>query len=207
MQRSHAFTPYRLALLAGTLLYTVGFSVWFVISGDGEFIWYLLQFFIFILIACAVLWHVPDFPNPLLTLLVFVGGMHMAGGGVPVGDTILYGVRLFTFYDGGQPDLYILKYDQLVHLLGFGVAALAFRYFLMRSAPSLRALPRAFFAILAAVGLSVVNEISELIAILLFERTNVGGYYNLILDLAFNFIGAILAIAIVETVERLKKRP
>ncbi len=203
--RSHVFTPYRMMLLAFTLIYSIGFYALFVTRGNSEFIWYLLQLFAFIALACTILWHVPEFPNWLLTLVVIMGLMHVAGGGVLVGDHVLYAAKIYPFYVGTPAEFYILKYDQLVHMLGFGVVALAFRYLLLRHARGLGVIVRSFYASMIAIGLSALNEVSEFVAVIVFVRTFVGGYYNVVLDLTFNIIGAIGAVVILELIVHWQK--
>ena len=204
--RSYIFTPYRMVLLVFTLIYSIGFYTLFVTRGNSEFIWYLLQLFAFIALAVTILWHVPEFPNWLLTLVVIMGLMHVAGGGVIVGDHVLYAAKIYPFYIGEPAEFYILKYDQLVHMLGFGVVALAFRYLLLRHARGLGVIVRSFYAVMIAVGLSAFNEVSEFIAVLVFERTFVGGYYNVVLDLSFNIAGAIVAVLLLEVISHWKKK-
>ena len=41
------------------------------------------------------------------------------------------------------------------------------------------------------------DEIIEFIAVLSVPDTNVGGYYNTALDLCFNALGAVIAVALV----------
>ncbi|BBI65284.1 hypothetical protein HSBAA_65900 [Vreelandella sulfidaeris] len=47
---------------------------------------------------------------------------------------------------------------------------------------------------MAAQGVGAVNEMIEFIVVLLVPDNGVGGYYNTLLDIVFNFIGATLAI-------------
>ena len=116
----------------------------------------------------------------------------MLGGGVPVGDSVLYGVQLIDFVNNGE--FTILKYDQVVHAFGFGVSTLVAHHLLVR-----RWRPEASKALLYALaagvgmGLGTINEIVEFIAVLSFPETGVGGYINTSLDLIANMVGAILA--------------
>jgi hypothetical protein len=52
------------------------------------------------------------------------------------------------------------------------------------------------------MGLGAVNEIIEFAAVLGLPDTNVGGYLNTGLDLVFNAIGAIIAMALAALLER-----
>ncbi len=205
-QVRQAFSPTRIAILAFTLLYASAFYLWFVVHGNPEFILYLAEFFAFVVLACVLLARAPEFPDYILLLLSIVGLLHVAGGGVDLEGVRLYSYHLVTLYDGHQPDFYIFKYDQLVHLLGFGTGALAIRWIIKHHAPEFSALSQGALAILAAAGVGALNEVSEFSAVVSFSRTGVGGYYNIALDLTFNIIGALLAVLIVESLSRLKRR-
>ena len=205
MQFWHAFTPARIGILLFTLTYVIGFYTWFIIRGNTEFIFYIAQFVFFISFACWLIARSPDFPTYLLGLISLIGLMHVIGGGVDLGATRLYDLHLVTLYDGGEPGFYILKYDQLVHILGFGIAALVARYIIKRDAPLLSLQTRSVLVVLVAAGLGAINEISEFAAKVFLARTGVGGYYNLALDLTVNLLGALIAVVIVESIDRLKK--
>ena len=51
-------------------------------------------------------------------------------------------------------------------------------------------------AALASLGLSAINEIIEFSTVAFFNADGVGGYHNNALDLVFNLMGILLAIAI-----------
>ena len=44
------------------------------------------------------------------------------------------------------------------------------------------------------MGVGALNEIIEFIAVLSVPDNNVGGYYNTVLDIVFNTIGALFAV-------------
>ena len=116
----------------------------------------------------------------------------MAGGSIPVGDGVLYGVQLIDFVKDGEFTL--LKYDQALHAFGFGVATLVAHHLLLprwKDGSS-----KALLYILAAcvgMGLGALNEVIEFFVVLTVPESGVGGYYNTALDLLFNMIGAISA--------------
>jgi putative membrane protein len=123
----------------------------------------------------------------------------MAGGGVTVGDGVLYSLPLVPIIGTGE--MTILKYDQLVHAYGFGVTAWVLWHLLSRHYPVLRGSWTVLvYPALAAMGLGAVNEIIEFIAVLSVPDTNVGGYLNTALDLCFNALGAVTAMVIVARV-------
>ncbi len=116
----------------------------------------------------------------------------MAGGGVPVNGSVLYSYVLLPL--AGNGELVLLKYDQIVHFYGFGVATLVLWHVLRRNFPALDGTKTIYaFAILGGMGLGVLNELIEFTAVLVFPDTNVGGYFNTALDLVFNTLGAITA--------------
>jgi uncharacterized membrane protein YjdF len=116
----------------------------------------------------------------------------MAGGGLTVGDGVLYSYVLLPLVGNGE--LVLLKYDQLVHFFGFGVATLVLWHVLRRNFPALDGTKTIYaFAVLGSMGLGVLNELIEFTAVLAFPDTNVGGYFNTALDLAFNTLGALTA--------------
>jgi hypothetical protein len=125
----------------------------------------------------------------------------MAGGLVVVpeswpidsGSRVLYSLWLI-------PDR--LKYDQVVHAYGFGVAtwvcwqgiraAIRGRGGQARPSPGLMVLSAS-----AGMGLGALNELVEFVATLLIPDTNVGGYLNTGWDLVANFVGASAAALII----------
>jgi putative membrane protein len=183
------------AVLGFTFAYVAGFTLFFVSQGNGEFLWYAATM---VLLVVLVGWlaHRASVPVALLWALTGWGLAHMAGGGVPVGDTVLYGVQLLPL--GGEGELRILKYDQAVHAYGFGVTAWLLWYLISHHHPSLRG-SRTLLVVpaLGAMGLGAGNEMVEFAAVLIFPQTGVGGYYNTALDLVFNATGAVLAMAVI----------
>jgi len=188
------------SLLYVTLTYTAGFTVWFLSIGNAEFLWYVLTM-VMLLLVFFLTARQAEFPLPLLWALSAWGFAHMAGGGVPVGDGVLYGVQLLPL--GGEGELRLLKYDQAVHAYGFGVTAWLLWHLLRRHHPGLRgSWSILVYPALGAMGLGAVNEMIEFVAVLALPNTGVGGYYNTALDLVFNGLGAISAMAVVAAVDR-----
>lgn len=144
-----------------------------------------------------------ELPMSLLWGLTAWGILHLVGGNLPAGDTVLYGVILVPL----APEWSILRYDQLVHAYGFGVATLVCHHFLR---PYLREGARGFgLAVLIAlmgVGVGAMNEVLEFVAVVVFPETGVGGYTNTLLDLVFNLIGATGAVVILALSQGARKR-
>lgn len=175
-----------------TAAYIAGFAAWFFARGNYEFVWYILTMLALIALVARGL-RKAAFPAPLLWALSLWGLLHMAGGGVPAGDGVLYSRVLWPLVGTGE--MTILKYDQLVHAYGFGVTAWLLWHLMVRHFPATRGSWTALtYPAIGAMGLGAVNEIIEFIAVLSFPNTNVGGYYNTALDLVFNAIGAITAM-------------
>ena len=118
--------------------------------------------------------------------------MHMSGGLLHVNGETLYSLELVPLV----PRLHILRYDQLVHTFGFGVATLLCHHLLR---PFLhdnidRRGTLMFLVVLMGSGLGAVNEMIEFLAVQTFPETGVGGYQNTMLDIVFNLLGGILAV-------------
>ncbi len=192
-----SFAPNRgeLKVALFTVGYIAGFTVWFFSIGNYEFIIYVITMVALMLLVGASL-RKAEYPPAMLWALSVWGLAHMAGGGVPVGDSVLYNLRLVPIFETER--LFILKYDQLVHAYGFGVAAWLLHHLLVRHFPDTRGTVTALvYPALASMGLGAVNEIIEFSAVLAVPDTNVGGYINTALDLCFNALGAIIAMAVI----------
>ncbi len=178
-----------------TASYIIVFTAWFLSIGNYEFIIYVATMVALVLLV-AISLRSAEFPPAMLWALSFWGLAHMAGGGLPVGDSVLYNLKLLPVVETER--LFILKYDQLVHGYGFGITAWMLHHLLTRSFPSLRNTKTALvYPALASIGLGAVNEIIEFSAVLAVPDTNVGGYINTALDLCFNALGAVIAMTIV----------
>jgi len=114
------------------------------------------------------------------------GLLHMLGGFVRIGDGVLYGYQIIDKF---------LRFDQLVHMYGFGMATLC-AYYVLRPSLSVELRPISVSVLLVFIGMGLgsLNEIVEFAAVLAFPETGVGGYYNTLWDMVFNTIGAIIAV-------------
>ncbi len=178
-----------------TAAYVIAFTIWFLSIGNYEFIVYVVTMVALVLLVGFSL-ETARYPIAMLWALTIWGLLHMAGGGVPVGGSVLYNLSLVPLVETG--DMVILKYDQVVHAYGFGVTAWVLHHLLTLHYPDTRGTATALvFPALASMGLGAVNEIIEFSAVLMVPDTNVGGYVNTALDLCFNALGAVLAVAII----------
>jgi hypothetical protein len=186
-------------VLIFTLAYTLGFLVYYLSISNYEFLWYVAVLVFFFLLILLTL-RKTGFDYIVLGGLSFWGLLHMAGGGIIVKDKVLYALELLPLWQIG--DSVILKYDQVVHFFGFGVATLVVYHLLL---PYLndKANWKVLFPVIIAggMGLGALNEIVEFIAVLSFPQTNVGGYVNTSLDLVFNALGAIAAVIFIQLVK------
>lgn len=124
--------------------------------------------------------------------LTIWGFLHLSGGNLRTGGEVLYNLELIRLW----PRYHILRYDQVVHAFGFGVAALVCHHLLR---PYLRERIARWgtlsgLIVLMGAGVGSINEIIEFIAVERVPETNVGGYDNTLLDLIFNVIGGVLAV-------------
>jgi hypothetical protein len=107
------------------------------------------------------------------------GAMHMAGGMIPIdGASLLYNVQLLPF----------LRFDQLVHAVGFGFAGLAFWESVGPHAGS-----GALMALMGGLGFGAFNEMIEFLITRFVPDTNIGGFENTGWDLVANTTGATIA--------------
>ncbi|MEX0323708.1 MAG: DUF2238 domain-containing protein [Puniceicoccaceae bacterium] len=177
-------------LVAFTLLYLLGAAIAYGSRGNWEFIAYLgVTLFIGLVVLATI--KKSGLDHLVLWMLSFWGLLHMLGGILPVGDTVLYGWRIVELVDRGG-DFFILKMDQVIHFYGFMTAAIVMHQLIAkRSIKDTHPGMLIFFATMGSLGLSAVNEIIEFLAYINLEETGVGDLFNMGLDLIFNAAGAI----------------
>jgi putative membrane protein len=180
-------------VLGFTALYTLAFSVFFIRQLNIEFIAYVgVIVFIFALLYATL--NKTKIQTSILAGISIWGLLHMLGGSVQTEDGVLYAWKIFPFFDGGG-EFYILKFDQFVHAYLYAIVALLFLHLLRNYFGNRHSqLLIAFIAIMAALGVSAINEIIEFIAVLTVPDNGVGGYFNTVLDIIFNFAGALFAV-------------
>ena len=200
-----AFTKPQKGILAFTIVYLLYFGQFYVRELNYEFIAYAGLILVIIVALYGTL-HLTKFPLYIVAGLSIWGLLHMMGGSVMTSDGVLYAWKMYPFFDGGG-DFYILKFDQLVHGGLYGVVALMFLH-LLREVAGIRTHTGlvAVIAIMASLGVSAINEIIEFTAVVLAPETGVGGYYNTLLDIIFNFAGACFAVIGYFLIKKLKSR-
>lgn len=193
-QQQHYFTPTLLAVLGFTLAYSTAAIVGALRTGNSEFLFYIVVLAVMTSVVAIVHYHV-RLTTGVLWCLSLWGGMHMAGGLIPVPESwpiagdkaVLYSLWLW-------PE--IIKYDQVVHAFGFGVATWVCWQCLKSIADAPRLEPRfgrLVLCIAGGMGFGALNEVIEFAAVLSLPETNVGGYINTGWDLVANLVGAIAA--------------
>lgn len=185
--------PPRLWVALFVVLYMVIFGGWAVTAGNKEFLFYA----VIMVVLIGALWGMDrrvGFSTPVLWGLAVWGLLHMAGGTVPIPESVKDPAGLPKLYSM-RPWPWFIRYDQFVHAFGFGVATLA-AWEGLRAAT--RCPPRASFGlailmVCVGMGLGALNEVIEFTATLIMPETNVGGYTNTGWDLVSNLVGCTLA--------------
>lgn len=171
-----------------------GFTAYFLIKSNYEFMIYAgsIVVFIFILAKSDRLFNYPKIAKIGFTVWLI---LHLLGGSVHLGQTRLYDLMLFDVV--GKP-YNILKYDQFMHTYCYVVLTLyahsVVRFVTREHANSFVV---AVITILMSMGIGCVNEIIEFSTVALYNATGVGGYFNNALDLVFNTGGALLGLFVI----------
>lgn len=132
-----------------------------------------------------------NYPNVVLWGLTLWGMLHMAGGGLLLngGTMRLYELILIPLSENYE----IFKYDQFVHIIGFGVSTLLMFSLLKSRLKSMEGFSLWLVIVMAGLGVGAVNEIIEFGVTVIVPETGVGGYNNTSLDLVADLIGAVIA--------------
>ena len=173
------------------LIFLVGYTIHFNNIGNTEFLIYIgvVVFFFLLILFTNRRVKYPDF---ILWGMMIWTLLHLSGGGIYVGETRLYELMLIPLSENYP----ILKYDQLVHMYGFGLTTLLVFHLLK---PLLKPGIKHWTAlsivlVMAGLGFGALNEIVEFMATVFSPSTGVGGYINTSLDLVANLLGAIFAL-------------
>ena len=138
-----------------------------------------------------------NYPNVVLWGLTLWGMLHMAGGGLLLkgGTMRLYELILIPLSENYE----IFKYDQFVHIIGFGVSTLLMFSLLKSRLKSMEGFSFWLVIVMAGLGVGAVNEIIEFGVTVIVPETGVGGYNNTSLDLVADLIGAVIAVVYIKT--------
>ena len=186
----------QLPILITIIVMLLAFSVYYFTRKNYEFIIYIFVILFFFVLILFTNMRV-NYSNISLWGLAIWGTLHMAGGGIPVKGDVLYKLILIPITEN------IFRYDQFVHIIGFGVATLIMFELLK---PKLKPIDRwtalSIVVVMAGLGVGAVNEIVEYIATLILPDTGVGGYDNTLLDLISDLIGALFALLVIRCREK-----
>lgn len=182
----------KLILLLNALLILI-FGVIYLSAQNYEFIIYVgIIIFFFTLILSTN--RAVKYPNSVLWGLTIWAFLHMLGGILPVAGARLYDLILIPI----SSTYNILRYDQAIHIFGFGVATLVL-YSLLQSyfqpiAKKTKAVSLSIIIVMAGLGIGAFNEVLEFIIQVLLPKTGIGGYINTSIDLVSDLVGALLAL-------------
>lgn len=177
-------------LLAINIIMLIIFGILFAARKNYEFLAYIGVIVFFLIIIGLSLTKV-TYSNLTLWGLTLWAFLHMAGGGLSWNGHRWYEIMFFTVTEAYP----ILRYDQVIHALGFFVATLVVWELLKPHLTQGRTgwIALGIVVIMAGLGLGALNEIVEFVASELIEGTGVGGYINTSLDLVFDLLGAVIA--------------
>ena len=183
--------PKHILLLVTNLILIVGFGARFVLALNYEFIIYV-GVIIFFLCVIGISLNKVEYSLDCLWGLTIWAAMHLAGGGINVGEGRLYDVMLIKLSDAYP----IFRYDQLVHIFGFAASTLLMYCLLKRYLkPNVNGfVALSIVIVMAGLGVGAFNEIVEFLVSTLIPESGVGGYLNTFLDLVADLIGAVIAI-------------
>ena len=186
------FKKGQLKILIINLVLLLSFGAIFLSRQNYEFILYIGIIVLFLILIITTNRKVL-YPNYVLWGLTLWSFMHMGGGGIYVKGKKLYEIVLLPII--GDP-YYIFKYDQLVHIIGFGVATLLMYHLINLSIKNenKKLISLSIVLVMAGLGAGALNEILEFIATVFVPETGVGGYINTSLDLVADLIGGLIAL-------------
>lgn len=177
-----------------SILILVFFTIRYLISGNYEFLTYVvvLGLVIWILAKTNKIFHYSNLAKYGFASWLF---LHLAGGSFKVGGTRLYDLILWPLI--GEP-YNILRYDQVIHGYCYFIMTLLL-YSVVVYATRNKASKTMIItlAVLSSMGISALNEVIEFSTVAFFGATGVGNYWNNALDLVFNLLGCFFAVLIV----------
>tara|TARA_Y100000310_G_C20565910_1_gene755474 strand:+ start:662 stop:1246 length:585 start_codon:yes stop_codon:yes gene_type:complete len=174
-----------------TYLFILGMVFYNLSLGNSEFLVYgiVVGLLYYVLIKADDYYNFPKYSIVLFSIWIVT---HFLGGNLYIGNTRLYDFILIDLI--GSP-FFILKYDQFIHIYTYFVISILVYFMLKKHVIKGHKKSLIFFAVLASLGIGLLNEILEFTMVVFADAGDaVGGYYNTALDLVFNFIGAVLGV-------------
>ena len=173
--------------------YITFFGLYAVLQGNFEFLFYV-SIVVAIFALLLMKYKKLGLQYDVLWGLSIWGFIHMMGGNLLINGSVLYNlvlIPIITLQEGAS----IFKYDQLVHLFGFGVTTvLSWQLLKPYVKEGFNPITIGILVVMAGSGFGAINEVIEFIATISLPETNVGGYYNTSLDMVFNLLGGLLAL-------------
>lgn len=180
----------QIVLLLLTLLMVAAYAIVFLARKNYEFVIYVGVILVCLSLLIFTRKKIDYSLSTLMGLSVWAF-LHLSGGGIIVGGGRLYEVMIFRL----PTELPVFRYDQMVHMWGFGVCVLL-SYDIIK-AKLHNGLSITFSTglvlVMAALGFGALNEILEFMVSLIVKESGVGDYINTSLDLSADLLGAVLA--------------
>lgn len=184
--------PNDLLVVLFTLFYVIFFTIYAVARGNYEFIFYSLIFLL--LFELGIYTHKKiQLPAFIVIGLSLLGLIHILGGNVFIGGERLYD-KIFLWG--------LIRYDNIVHFTGSILGTFVLNelfYFLIEEKTIIQRRFYYFSLFLMGLGVGLINEIVELMAVVFLNaQAGVGDYLNNAIDLLYNSIGVIVAIILLD---------
>lgn len=180
------------AVLSFTLFYLIFFTIYAIIQKNTEFIFYSSILF-FVLYLGIIIHKRVQLPEFIIIGFSLFGLLHLLGGNLVLNGTRLYETTFF--YN-------TIRYDNIVHFIGSGLATLAFNvllYDFFQTEKKVHHTTYYLVLIFMTLGVGTLNEIIEFFAVIFFHaQEEVGDYINNSVDLIYNFIGALAMILLID---------
>ncbi len=184
------FTKQEKILIATNIIGVLFFTILFLARGNYEFIVYV--FFLVGLMTLVLVTHkIFHYSIGVLWALTIWSFLHLIGGGLEYTEgEVFYKLMIIPLI--GEP-YSVLKYDQVVHFIGFWTSTIVAYYVIKPSLVDTATHVRSiiFVIVMTGLGLGAMNEILEFAVTVIVPETNVGGYENTALDLVANFFGTL----------------
>jgi hypothetical protein len=185
------FRPDKLRILAVNLLIVAFFSAVFWAERPTKLIGYV-ALIVVVGAFLGITYPKQRYPNSLLWGVTLWSALHFVGGSVFFQSKATYDVVLIPLTEN------MLRYDQLVHVFGFGLATL-FVFHILQSAlakPITNWFAIGVAVVMAGLGIGAINEMVEFV-FLPWMPTAGNDYSNALLDLFADVIGALIAFGVI----------
>lgn len=184
----------QILILLFTIAYVIGFGIYYLITKNYEFIWYVAILFFLIALVSFIHKKYRLTTGTLLGASIW-GLIHMMGGSIYINGTKLYNIIIFRIASAEVAGTEIFRYDQFAHFYCYiFVTLILFYVFRNYVKETTNWFTFSIILILASIGVGAINELAEFIPVLFLHYTGVGDYFNTLWDIVFNTIGALVGI-------------